>query len=157
MSNIYSTKSLQAAAFHIDPGMAERFGFERWSITTQDSCVNPNTLTFDAYQRQAHPYSLTRTQGGSCSAYDPATNLQAWINRENSVDRPYIEADLTSRRRYDTMGAGRDMQASQSGWYRVNMQKDTRQCCDTRPAVNFSLDPRMSKNLSIAATRVYNA
>lgn len=133
----YSRKGLNNAAYQIDPAKAERFAHERYNLTGQGQCVDPNTLTFDAYHRQADPNSLTiNGQGGSCSALHPLHNLQGWINRENAVDRPYIDFDMVGTYAYDTLGKGRDLQQSynggaensQGGWYRVNMPRDA-QCC----------------------------
>jgi hypothetical protein len=155
MAFIGTSKSLLSGEYQIRPLLAEKYAWERYSITSSSQCVDPNQLTYDAYQRQAHPYSLTRTQGGECSQYDPATNLQAWINRENGNDRPWIAADLSGRQSYDTMGAGRNMTRSNIGWYHLNMPKQSTQCCDQNIPVHktYNSQGRMNK----AGTQVYNS
>lgn len=164
MSCTNSKKALTSAAYHIDPQYAARYAFERYNLTDLDQCVDPNTLTFDAYQRQADPLSLTRTQQGSCSMLDPLTNLQNWLIRENNVDRPFIHHDLAGGYLHDTMGVGRNLQQTysggtennQGGWYRVNMPRnpksDCAPCC-TQPRHYTTDSSRNSK--SMAAANVY--
>jgi len=159
-----SSKSIQNAVAQIDVGNAERYAFERWSIPNAGNCVDPNQLTFDAYHRQAHPDSLTRTQGGSCSALDSAHNLQAWLNREAAVDRPWIPANLAGGYRYDTMGNGRNVQTSytggtqdnRGGWYRMAAPAPMQDPPCNRPPVHYTTDPARPKDLSVISTKVWN-
>lgn len=131
--SIATKKALTSAAYHIDQGQAVRFAHERYNLTDAAQCIDPNQLTFDQYHRQASPYSLTRIgQGGSCSALDPNLHLQAFMTRENNLDRPWIHVDAVGGYSYDTMGIGRDSQRTytggtennQGGWWRINMPKN---------------------------------
>src|SRR3989344_8081437 len=166
MGFIATKKSLTSAAYHIDPKNAERLAFERYLLTDGDQCVDPNTLTFDQYHRQADPYSLTlNRQGGSCSAMSPQVNLQAFITRENNVDRPYIYNDLAGSTMYDTMGFGRNMQQTytgganngQGGWYRINMPRESQGTCNMNPPVHHTTDSFYgNRSLSSANVSHYN-
>lgn len=158
----FSKKALTSAAYHIDPGYAERYAHERYNITDCDQCVDPNNLTFDAYHRQADPYSLTRTQSGNCSALDPLFNLQNWLVRENNVDRVFIHHDLAGGYMYDTMGQGRQLQRTYSGgtecgrggWYKINMPRNSQGCCDMTPPPYYHTDSCVG-NKSLASTNVF--
>jgi len=156
-----SKKALTSAAYHIDPGYAARYAFERYNLTDSDQCVDPNTKTFDQYQRQADPYSLTRTQQGSCSTLDPLFNLQNWLVRENNVDRAFIHHDLSGGYMYDTLGVGRDLQQSfnggaengQGGWNRINMPRNSH-TCNVQPEQSYHTDSSRG-NKSLAPVNVH--
>lgn len=156
-----SSKSIQNSVSLIDVGRANSYHSERYSIIAADMCIPPS-LSHDVYGRQSQPSTLTRTQGGSCSAMDPAHHIQAWLNRENSVDRPVIQANLAGGS-YDTLGYGRNMQTSASGtqdnrggWNRVNMPMSAPDQTDcARPSMYAMTDPSRSKNIAGLSQRVY--
>lgn len=156
-------KALTSAAYHIDQGQAQRFAFERYNLSDADHCVDPNQLTFDQFHRLASPYSLTRVgQGGSCSALDPHLNLQAWLTRENNLDRPWIYADIAGGYTYDTLGRGRDIQQTynggtennQGGWHRINMPKNHVGECQLQPPSHYHTDSAHG-NRSMGPLAVY--
>jgi len=164
-SGIATKKSLTSASYHIDPGNAQRYAHERYLLTDFNQCVDPNTLTFDQYHRQADPYSLTRYQQGNCSTLDPLLNLQNVLVRENNVDRPYIHNDLAGGYQYDTMGVGRNLQQTysgglenaQGGWYRVNMPRSSMDKC-VPPYMPYRHTDSGFGNVSLAVanTNVFN-
>ncbi len=160
-----SKKALTSAAYHIDPKYAERYAHERYLLTDCDQCVDPNTLTFDQYHRQADPYTLTRTQQGNCSALDPLLNLQNWLVRENNVDRTFIHHDLAGGYMYDTLGLGRNLQQTytggtedgKGGWYRINMPREAQGSCDNMPDQHYHTDScRGNKTLGVENVYRYN-
>lgn len=160
-----SKKSLTSAAYHISDGAAIRYAHERYLLTDCDQCVDPNQLTFDQYQRQADPYSLTRTQQGSCSALDPLLHLQNWLVRENNVDRPFIYNDLAGGYMHDTMGVGRQLQQTytggmnnnQGGWYRINMPRNPQDNCVLPMVPTYTTDScRGNKSLAVANVYRFN-
>lgn len=162
---MYTKKSLSTSGYNIDPLLAQRYAHERYLLTDRNQCVDPNQLNFDAYMRQADPFSLTRTQQGTCSALDPLFNIQNWLIRENNVDRPYIEADINGGYMHDTMGVGRQLQQTytggtknnQGGWYRINMPRNSQATCDQNVPIHRTTDSsRGNQALAVANTYRYS-
>nr|WQM87246.1 hypothetical protein [Marseillevirus cajuinensis] len=130
MSSVLSQKALYTT--QIDPQSAERAWSERFNLASGSLCnINPLAFNRDQYGRMADPYSLKKVGAGSCNAVDPNYNLQAFIARENAVDRPVIAVDMSQRYMYDTMGVGRQQPLpTQCGeqptnwWFQTGMNSD---------------------------------
>lgn len=164
MSNTYSKRGLTNAVSIVSTANAERYAHERLNIPDLGHCVDPNQLTQDQYMRQAGPYSLTRTQGGSCSALDRENNLYNFMIKENS-QRPYIEPALPGASQHDTMGVGRVLHATYKGglgsgaggWHRLAMPRSSQGCCDNRPMVSHRSDSASgNRSMSTMSVQPYS-
>lgn len=98
----------------VDVGQAEHAWSARNNLRDCNFCVHPDGFNYDHYGRVAHPHTLDKRQGGQCNNYDNINNVAAFIQRENNLERPWLNP-VIRRTPYDTLGKGRGFQTAEAG------------------------------------------